>query len=244
MRPFKIMEKQIVILFGPPGAGKGTQAEILSDKLGYYHFESSKVIEATFKNESPDKVFTIEGNDYKVGDEIKKWESGNLNSPPFVVFLMTEKIKDLAEDGKSIIFSGSPRTVYEAEREIPLLKELYGKENIKFILLEITAETTIFRNSNRRICELIRHSILFNKETEQLTQCPLDGSKLVRRKGLDDLEVIKKRLEIFKEQTFPVLERAEKEGLFVNKINGEQTVSDVFKDVLEATKWKLFNDNY
>ena len=83
------MEKQIIILFGPPGAGKGTQAELLSDKLGYYHFESSKIIEATFKNESKDKVFTIEGTDYKVGDEIKKWESGNLNSPPFVVFLMS-----------------------------------------------------------------------------------------------------------------------------------------------------------
>ncbi len=48
--------------------------------------------------------------------------------------------------------------------------------------------------------------------------------------------MIKKRLEIFKEQTFPVLERAEKEGLTVNKVNGEQTVSEVFKDVLEVAK--------
>ena len=230
------MEKQVIILFGPPGAGKGTQAELLADRLGYYHFESSKVIEASFKNEAPEKTFEIEGESYKIADEKKRWEAGLLNSPPFVVFLMVEKIKELAEMGKSIIFSGSPRTIYEAEREILLLKELYGQENIKFILLEITAETTIFRNSNRRICELIRHSILFTKETENLTSCPLDGSKLVRRKGLDDPETIKKRLEIFKEQTFPVLERAEKEGLSVNKVNGEQTVSDVFKDVLEAIK--------
>lgn len=230
------MEKQVVILFGPPGAGKGTQAELLAEKLGYYHFESSKVIEASFKNESPEKVFEIEGNNYKIEDEKKRWEAGLLNSPPFVVFLMEEKIKELAEIGKSIIFSGSPRTVYEAEREIPLLKQLYGKENIKFILLEIVAETTIFRNSNRRICELIRHSILFTKETENLTLCPLDGSKLVRRKGLDDPETIKKRLEIFKEQTFPVVERAEKEGLSINKVNGERTVSDVFKDVFEVAK--------
>ena len=230
------MEKQVIILFGPPGAGKGTQAELLANKLGYYHFESSKVIEASFENEAPEKTFEIEGKNYKVEDEKKRWEAGLLNSPPFVVFLMVEKMKELAEMGKSIIFSGSPRTVYEAEREIPLLKELYGKENIKFVLLEIDAETTIFRNSNRRICELIRHSILFNKETESLVLCPLDGSKLVRRKGLDDPETIKKRLEIFKEQTFPVLERAEKEGLSINKINGEQSVSDVFKDVFEAVK--------
>jgi len=230
------MDKQVVILFGPPGAGKGTQAELLSDKTGFYHFESSKIIEACFKNESPDKVFEIEGQSYKVEDEKKRWEAGLLNSPPFVVFLMVEKVKELAENGKSIIFSGSPRTVYEAEREIPLFKELYGQDNIHFVLLEISPETTIFRNSHRRICELIRHSILFSKETETLTVCPLDGSNLVKRKGLDDPDTIKKRIEIFKEQTFPVVEIIEKQGLHVKKVNGEQTVSDVFKDVLEATK--------
>jgi adenylate kinase len=230
------MEKQAIMLFGPPGAGKGTQAELLSDKTGYYHFESSKVIEACFKNESPEKVFEIEGQKYKVEDERKRWEAGLLNSPPFVVFLMVEKIRDLAEEGKSIIFSGSPRTVYEAEREIPLLKELYGLENIRFILLDITAETTIFRNSHRRICELIRHSILFSPETEKLTKCPLDGSALVKRKGLDDPETIKKRLEVFKEQTFPVTEVIEKYGLHLHKINGEQTVADVHEDVVNAIK--------
>ena len=228
------MDKKVIILFGPPGAGKGTQAEILSDKTGYYHFESSKIIEACFKNETPEKVFEIDGQTYKVEDEKKRWESGLLNSPPFVVFLMAEKIKELAEDGKSIIFSGSPRTVYEAEKEIPLLKELYGIENIKFVLLEITAETTIFRNSHRRICELIRHSILFSPETEKLTKCPLDGSDLVKRKGLDDPETIKKRLEVFQEQTFPVAEVIKKQGLHLNKVNGEQTVADVHKDVLAA----------
>ena len=230
------MKKQIIILFGQPGAGKGTQAEILSDKTGYYHFESSKVIEACFKKESPDKVFEIEGQSYKVEDEKKRWEEGLLNSPPFVVFLMVEKVKELAKEGKSIIFSGSPRTVYEAEREIPLLKELYGLENIRFVMLEITAKTTTFRNSHRRICELIRHSILFSPETEKLTKCPLDGSDLVRRKGLDDPETIKKRLEVFKEQTYPVIEVIEKQGLDLHKVNGEQTVADVHKDIVEAIK--------
>jgi len=228
--------KQIVILFGPPGAGKGTQAEILADKTGYYHFESSKVIEACFKNEDPEKVFEIEGQSYKVADEKIRWESGLLNSPPFVVFLMVEKIKELAEEGKSIIFSGSPRTVYEAEREVPLFIELYGLENIRFVLLEISADTTIFRNSHRRICELIRHSILFSKETEPLTICPLDGSNLVKRKGLDDPETIKKRIEIFKEQTYPVTDIIQKQGLHLNKVNGEQNVAEVHKDILEAIR--------
>jgi adenylate kinase len=230
------MEKQVVILFGQPGAGKGTQAEVLSGKTGFYHFESSKVIEACFQNETPEKVFEIDGETFKVSDEKIRWETGLLNSPPFVVNLMAEKIKDLAKEGKSIIFSGSPRTVYEAEKEIPLLKELYGAENIKFIMLEITPEVTIARNSHRRICELIRHSILFTPETETLTKCPLDGSNLVKRKGLDDVETIKKRLEVFKEQTFPVIEVIEKQGLKLHKINGEQDVAGVFADVIKIVQ--------
>lgn len=228
------MAKQIIMLFGQPGAGKGTQAEILADKTGYYHFESSKIIEFHIKNDKPGTVYEIEGGKYKIEDEKERWESGLLNSPPLVVFWMVEKIKELASQEKSIIFSGSPRTVYEAEKEIPLLKQLYGIENIKFIMLEITAEITIFRNSHRRICELARHSILFTPETEKLTQCPLDGSVLVRRKGLDDLETIKKRIDIYKEQTFPVTQVIENEGIKVHKVNGEQSVADVHKDVFTA----------
>ena len=231
-----MFQKQVVILFGQPGAGKGTQAEILSGKTGYYHFESSKIIEACFLNESPEKVFEIDGEKFKVADEKIRWESGLLNSPPFVVNLMAEKIKELAEEGKSIIFSGSPRTIYEAEKEAPLLKELYGLENIKFIMLEISPEITIARNSHRRICELVRHSIIFSPETEHLTKCPLDGSDLVRRKGLDDVETIKKRLEVFKEQTLPVIEVMEKQGLKLNRVNGEQNVAGVFDEVYKIVK--------
>jgi len=230
------MQKQVLILFGQPGAGKGTQAELLSENLGYYHLESSKIIEACFKKEADEKVFTIDSQDYKIADEKKRWLSGELNSPPLVTFLMTEKIRELAEMGKSIIFSGSPRTPYEAGKEIPTLKELYGQENIKFVQIEISPETTIHRNSHRRICELIRHSILFNKETEKLTKCPIDGSDLVRRKGLDDPETIKNRLKVFAEQTFPVIECIEKEGIKINKVNGEQSVADVYKDILGAIK--------
>jgi len=230
------MQKQVIILFGQPGAGKGTQADLLSDKTGYYHFESSKILEACFKNEKPEKVFEIDGQTYKVGDEIKRWETGLLNSPPFVVSLFIEKIKDLAREDESIIFSGSPRTIYEAQKEIPLLKDLYGVENIKFILLEVSPETTIFRNSHRKICELMRHSILFSPETENLTKCPLDGSNLVKRKGLDDVETIKKRLEVFKEQTFPVIEVIKEQGLHLNTVNGEQTIADVHKNIVEVIK--------
>ena len=206
----------------------------MAEKTGYYHFESSKVIEHCFATEKPEKTFDIDGKKYTVADEKKIWTEGTLNSPAFVVHLMVQKIKELAKDEKSIIFSGSPRTIYEAEKEIPLLIELYGIENLTFLMLQISAETTMFRNSHRRICQLIRHSILFSPETEKLTKCPLDGSDLVTRKGLDTPETIVHRLQEFTERTRPVTEVMEKFGVKINLVNGEQSVADVHKDVLKT----------
>jgi len=226
--------QKVIIIFGAPGSGKGTQAGLLSENLGFYHLESSKVLEYCFKNEDTNKVFSIDGKDYKVGGEIENWKTGILTSPPFVTVLMLEEIKKLAGRGESFIMSGSPRTIYEVEKEMPVLVELYGKENIKVLFLEISAETTIFRNSHRKICELMRHSILSNKETENLTICPLDGSKLVKRKDLDDPETIKVRIREYNERTLPMVEYFEKNNFQVKKINGEQFVADVHKDILAA----------
>jgi len=230
------MSKKVIIVFGPPGAGKGTQSELLSEKFGYYHLESSKVLEHCFKTESPDKIFTVDGKDYKVGDEIASWKTGVLTSPPFITGMMMEEFKQLSEDGESFIVSGSPRTLYEAEKEMPLLAELYGKENIKICMIEISADVTIFRNTHRKVCELMRHSILFNEETEKLTICPLDGSKLAKRKDLDTAEVIKTRLVQYKERTQPLFEYFTKEGFTINKVNGEKSVSQVHEQMVKAVE--------
>jgi len=227
--------KQIIMLFGPPGSGKGTQANLLAEKTGYYHFETSKIIERCFKQENPEKVYKIEGKEYKVKDEIEKWETGLLVDPPFVFQLLKERVKELASEGESIIFSGSPRTIYEAEKELPLFKKLYGK-NIQLILLEVNPETTIQRNSHRKICSLMKHNILFSPETENLKKCPIDGSDLASRFGLDDVETIKKRLEVFQAETYPVVAIVEKEGISVTKINGEQTISEVYNEIQKVVK--------
>ena len=64
--------------------------------------------------------------------------------------------------------------------------------------------------------------------------CPLDGSKLLRRKGLDDPETIRVRLKEYEERTFPLVEYMEKYGLEVKRINGAQSVAQVFNDILGA----------
>jgi adenylate kinase len=147
---------------------------------------------------------------------------------------MNEKFKELYKEGKSLLLAGSPRTVYEAENELPVLQELYGKENIHIVLLELSEEQTLYRNSHRRICELMRHPVLYTKETEHLTICPLDGSKLLRREGLDDPETIKVRIKEYQERTFPVIAYFEQSGIEAQRVNADQSVAEVFKDILSA----------
>jgi adenylate kinase len=236
------MNKQVIILFGPPGAGKGTQSELLSEKIGLYLFETSKMLEREFKNaekvapDSPERFVEIEGEKFDILNEKEIWKKGELCSPPWVTYLTVKELKRLHDDGDNIILSGSPRTVYEAEHEMPVLEELYGKENIKIVLIEISPEVTIFRNTHRKICELMRHSILFNKETEKLKICPLDGSKLVKRKDLDDPETIKTRLVQYKERTLPLFEYFKNNNFNVNKINGEGSVAKVHEEILTIIK--------
>lgn len=233
--------KQVIILFGPPGAGKDTQAELLSDKLDLYRFETSKILEGKFKEveslsrSSPQRFIEVKGEKFDVLGEKKLWLEGKLCSPPLVTYLIKEKTKKLFEEGENLIFNGSPRTVYEAEELTPLLKELYGKNSIKVFYIKISAEQTIFRNSHRRVCELIRHSILYSKENEKLTLCPLDGSKLVKRE-LDTPETIRVRIKEFQERTLPMIEIFKKEEIPVVEINGEQSVAGVFKDILKNLK--------
>ena len=79
----------------------------------------------------------------------------------------------------------------------------------------------------------MRHPILYSEETKELNYCPVDGSKLIRRE-LDNPETIKIRLKEYKERTLPIVEYFNRENLRVKKINGEQSVADVYGDILKA----------
>jgi len=228
--------KLVIIIIGPPGSGKGTQATLLADKLGLYYFETSKIIEPKIMNAKPGDYQIIEGKKYYLTEEKRIWETGGLWSPPFVTFWVMEKIKELAEKGEGIVFAGSPRTLYEAKKIMPLLNKLYGKKNIKIILFTLSPKTSIWRNSHRRICELLRHPILYNEETKKLTKCPLDGSKLIKRGKLDNPETIKVRIKEYKERTLPIIEYFQKQGYQVEKISAAPPPAVIFKRILRTLK--------
>jgi len=226
-------EPNAIIVMGPPGAGKGTQAQLLAERFDLYHLETSEIIEKNLKNIKKDDFVTVDGKKYFLWEEKRMRESGELMSPPLITFWIKEKIKVLYKEGKGITTSGSPRTLYEGKEIIPLFKKLYGEENIKIILIELSVEESIWRNSHRRTCELMRHPILYSKETANLTKCPFDGSKLLSRKD-DTPETIKIRLKEYQERTLPLLELFKKQGLEMKKIDGSPSPVDVFEDILKS----------
>jgi adenylate kinase family enzyme len=102
--------------------------------------------------------------------------------------------------------------------------------------LEISPKETLQRNSQRKICELMRHPIIFSPQTKNLKICPLDGSRLIKRKGLDDPKTIIKRIEAYQKETLPVIEYFKKQKYKVIKINGSPPPAQVFNDILKHLK--------
>lgn len=231
----KIKNQKVIIVLGPPGSGKATQAELLVGILNLYHLETSEIIERNFTIAKKGDFIKIGGKKYFISEEKKLRETGKWMSPPLIAFWVKNKIKEIAKKGKGIIFSGSPKTLYEAKEISPLLEKLYGISNVILILLKQRPEVSIRRNSRRKICELMRHSILYTKETAKLKLCPFDGSKLIRRED-NNPEVIKSKLREYKERTLPVIDYLRQQGVKVKEINGEQSVADVFKDILKKIK--------
>ena len=220
---------------GPPGSGKGTQAELLAEKFGLFQWETSSIIGRILEQAKKEEFVIIGGKKYYFEDQREIRRKGLLWDGRFIFYFTKEKIEELAKEGKGIIMSGSPRNVGEGEILIPFLKKLYVAKNIMVIVLKLSPKQTLWRNSHRRECELTTHSILYTEETKKLTKCPLDGSKLVSRKD-DKPEVIETRLKEYREKTFPLIESLKKQGLKVKEINGEQPVANVFKDILKTLK--------
>lgn len=213
-----------IILIGPIGSGKGTQADILAEKFSLIHLETSKMLEVAFKS--------ADLSDKKLAEEKKKWESGILNDPEWVARLVLREINKLAKQSKGVVLSASPRTLFEAEKEIPEFEKLFGKENIYIFHIGLSEAESVKRNSGRRICQQNRHPVPNFPEFKDSTTCPKDGSKLVTRE-LDKPEVIKVRYQEYLNRTYPVLGYLQKRGYKIFRINGEQPIEKVASDILE-----------
>ncbi len=226
---------KLVIIIGPPGSGKGAQALLLADKKKMNRLEASKLLEKKFLKSTGEDLVKFGEEEFSMKEQERRWREGLLCEDGFVAHVIMEKIAKVEDDFGSILLDGYPRTVGQAELALPFLFTHYKKEDILVIYLGVEEEESLRRNTSRRVCSLMRHSIIDLPETKALTVCPIDGSSLEKR-TMDNPETIKVRLKKFTDKTLPAINFLEKEGVKVVKIDGMGSISDVFFRVLKEVE--------
>lgn len=204
-----------VIIYGLPGSGKGTQANLAAQHLGLIHFDTGRYIESVVHDQQKQ-------SDPLVKRERKLFDSGMLATPSWVFKIVKSKTTSIAKAGFGIVFSGSPRTIFEAKKFMPILKKNYGAKNIFIFYLKIKPSTSIKRNGNRVICASCGSTVLSTllPKKMRLPICPFCGGKFIRR-TVDKPEIIKIRLREYEKRTRPVFEYLKKHGYKITRINGE-----------------------
>ena len=217
--------KLATIIYGPPGAGKGTQAQLLADRFNLIHFDTGKYIEQLIHN-------PLFSNNPIIKKQRKLFETGFLAEPSWILKIIYNKTLNIFRAGFSIVFSGSPRTLFEAKGDnkqeglLVLFERLYGKKNILVFHLKVAPQTSIFRNSRRLVCPICgAMPIKFKK-----ISCPICGGRLKHR-VLDKPETIKVRLKEYHERTEPIFKLMKSRGYKIIDINGEPLPFEVFKQI-------------
>lgn len=214
---------------GTLGSGKGTQAEKLAGFLGFYHFDTGPFLKEL-----------LDSGDPSVAKEKAEYDQGKWVSPEFVAEKFLEQIPGIIAGYKGVVFSGSPRTLVEVEREFPVFEELVGKENVMVFSLNISEAESLKRSMGRLICEKNKHPIPNLPEFQEIRQkgiCPEDGSRLIK-KSLDKPEILKSRLSEHNTRTLPVMEYLKQQGFTISEINGEQPIEKVFEDIVKYLSQK------
>lgn len=204
------MRNMIISILGLQGSGKDTQGINLAQKLNLMLFVTSKYIRKEIEEGLANDPF-----DCVLLEEDTRFKAGYYNRFGWVLELVKKNIKYLADNNFSghsgIVFTGSPRTLVEAEGLIPFLEELVGAENIRAIHLDVPEEVCIER-------------ILARSARKPDTNRPFDMSR----------ELIKnKRMPEYYQFTVPMLEYFRKRNMLVN-IDGNQDPDQVLAAILKA----------
>jgi adenylate kinase len=208
-----------LLFFGPPGAGKGTQAKMVAEEFNVEHISTGDILrEAVSKGtELGKKAKAIMDRGDLVPDEI-------MNG------LVKEKLIEL----DSFILDGYPRTLEQAQFLDRTLKEL-KKEIDAAILIDVSEEEVVRRISNRRVCpkcgKVYNLITLKPKEDEK---CDVCGTKIVQRDD-DKEEVVRGRYKVYKANTEPVIEYYRKNNKIIT-VNGAQDVEEVTKELFNILR--------
>jgi len=203
-----------IILLGPQGAGKGTQAQRIAKKAGAKHISTGDIVRAEIKSGSE---LGLKVQDYN--------DRGELVPDEIIV----EMAKPYLEDADSWILDGFPRNEAQAKALDAALDEI-GEELDAVIALEAPDEALVTRLSGRRQSQSTGN--IYHVEFDPPPEDGEDEGPFVQRKD-DQEEAIRRRLEIYHEQTEPLKDYYAARGLLAT-IDAEQSIPEVTEDILEA----------
>lgn len=210
------MNKSAVIIYGSPGSGKGTQAELLVRQYGFFHFDTGQYLRRLL-NDPKNR------NDKEIQKEKKLNEEGTLNTPAFVLKRVRKETQRISRMGSSIVYSGSPRTLFEAfgdakhEGLFALLKKEYGPKNVFIVQLLVRPGAAAKRNAGRLMCSVCGLPILAASKAKTCSFCGAPAKKRID----DNPKLFAHRLDQYTKRTFPILAKALKKGYTIKKVNGE-----------------------
>ena len=208
-----------VIMLGAPGAGKGTQAKQIADKYSIPHISTGDIFRANIKNGT------------ELGKKAKTYmDQGLLVPDELVVELVVDRIQQ--DDCKNgFVLDGFPRTIPQAEALDAALEKINEKMDYA-IDVDVPDENIINRMSGRRAClncGATYHIVSIPTKVEGI--CDRCGSQIVLRDD-DKPETVKKRLEVYHEQTQPLIDYYKKQDI-LRTVDGVQPMEDVFNAIVE-----------
>ena len=209
-----------IIMLGAPGAGKGTQAKKIADVCKIPHISTGDIFRANIKNGT------------ELGAKAKEYmDKGLLVPDELVCDLVVDRIQQ--DDCKNgFILDGFPRTIPQAEALTNALSAI--GQNMDFAIdVDVPDENIIHRMSGRRACVGCgaTYHIVYNP-TKVENICDVCGEKLILRDD-DKPETVKKRLNVYHEQTQPLIDYYQTRGI-LRTVDGTQGMDEVFADILKV----------
>jgi adenylate kinase len=207
----------IVVLLGPPGAGKGTQGERIAQRLGVPKVATGDVLRAALK----------EGTEQGLAAKAYM-DRGDLVPDSVILGIMKEVLASPSA-AKGAILDGVVRTVPQAQGLAIMLAEL-GRKVDKYLLFDVPDEELVQRLGGRVVCDTCQTPYM---GLEPGTKCPKCGGTLVRRKD-DEPESIRNRLKVYRAQTEPVIDWAKQHKMDIVKIDASGDIDEITERAMKA----------
>jgi adenylate kinase len=212
----------ILVIFGPPGAGKGTQSRLIADKLKILHISTGDILRDATQRQT------------ELGKKASSYmEAGELVPDELVREMILERIKK-PDVSAGFILDGYPRNVNQAMELDRMLGSLSKKIDL-VVNIVISDEEIIRRLTGRRVCDLCGRVTHVEYEPQLDSDvCDVCGGELKTRTD-DSLEAIKNRLKVYYSQTLPVLDHYRAKGI-VRDANGRGEKNNIFSEIIGLIK--------